>query len=137
MSTTYTPWSQVEASAMAYAARLDALLAVLDARAVYLPADAALEEALHAVGNLLGGLGYKGFAHDLRRHLDTLEEEMILDAPRCDYSPGLGGLDPDAAVFSTRLSDSIDQARADDCADWLASAQAVLAQRQQPVAEAA
>src|SRR3954468_13695525 len=136
MSTTHTPWSQVEAAAMAYAARLDVLLAVLDARAVYLPADAALEEALHAVGTLLGGLGYKGFAHDLRRHLDTLEEEMILDAPRCDYSPGLGGNDPDA-VLSSRLEDMIHQARSDDCADWLASAQDVLAQRQQPVAEAA
>lgn len=122
----HTPWSQVEAAAMAYAARLDVLLATDDER---------LEDALLAVGELLGGLGHKGFAHDLRLHLARVEEDMLADAPRCDYSSGRGGNDPDQ-VFSSRLSDAIDTARADDAADWLASAQAVLASHQ-PVAEAA
>src|SRR3954471_10278370 len=117
MSTTHTPWSQVEAAAMAYAARLDVQLADLDARTVYLPADEALEEALHEVGNLLGGLGYKGFAHDLRRHLDTLEEEMLGEAG--DYDGDYGPRNP-CARLSDRLSDAIDQMRADDSADWLA-----------------
>lgn len=123
----YTPWSQVEAAAMAYARRLDVLLAETT--------NDALEDALLAVGELLGGLGCKGFAHDLRLHLARVEEEMLADAPRCDYSSGRGGNDPDQ-VFSSRLSDAIDTARSDDAADWLASAQAVLASRQ-PVAEAA
>src|SRR3954469_8878073 len=124
---TYTPWSQVEAAAMAYAARLDVMLAETQ--------DERLEEALLAVGELLGGLSVHGFAGDLRMHLARVEEDMLADAPRCDYTSGRGGNDPDA-VFSSRLSDSIDQAREDDSADWLASAQAVLA-RHQPVAEAA
>jgi hypothetical protein len=123
----HAPWSQVEAAAMAYAARLDVMLAETQ--------DEALEQALLAVGELLGGLSMHGFARDLAAHLERVETSMLEDAPRCDYSPGLGGLDPDQ-VFSSRLSDSIDQMRADDSADWLASAQAVLA-RHQPVAEAA
>jgi hypothetical protein len=124
---TYTPWSQVEAAAMAYAARLDVLLA--ETR------DEALEEALHEVGNLLGGLGCRGFAHDLRRHLERVEADLLADAHRYDYSPGRGPNDPDA-IFSAALSDMIDRAREDDCAFWLEDATRIIARRQ-PLAEAA
>jgi hypothetical protein len=126
-STTYTPWSQVEAAAMAYAARLDVLLA--ETR------DEALENALLAVGDLLGGLSIHGFAGDLRMHLERVEADLLEDAPRHEYNPGMGGNDP-SQCLSSRLEDMIHQARADDCADWLDSAQAALAQRQ-PLAEAA
>jgi hypothetical protein len=73
-STTYTPWSQVAAAAMAYAARLDVLLA--ETR------DEALENALLAVGDLLGGLSIHGFAGDLRMHLERVEADLLEDAPR-------------------------------------------------------
>jgi hypothetical protein len=104
-STTYTPWSQVEAAAMAYAARLDVLLA--ETR------DEALENALLAVGDLLGGLSIHGFAGDLRMHLERVEADLLEDAPRHEYNPGMGGNDP-SQCLSSRLEDMIHQARADE-----------------------
>jgi hypothetical protein len=120
VSVTTTP----EAQALAYAHRLDVIAAEI-ARGPYRPADEALEEALHAIGNLLGGLSCKGYAADLRAHLDRVEEDLLSDASPWDYSAGLGGLDPDQ-VFSSRLSDAIDAARADDALDWAESAQAIM-----------
>lgn len=124
----HTSWSQIEAAAMAYAARLDVLLAETE--------NDALEDALLAVGELLGGLGYKGFSADLRAHLERVEADLLSDADPWDYSSGRGGNDPDA-IFSARLSDEIDVARADDAADWLASAQALLEASREAAPEAA
>ena len=109
--------ANAEAAALAFAASLDALAGQDNPEPV--------EDALADVGELLGGLSIHGFAGDLRAHLARVEADILEDAPRCDYSPGLGGNDPDA-VFSGRLSDVIDRAREDDSADWLDSARALL-----------
>src|SRR3954463_13021729 len=116
---THTPWGTTEAAALAYAATLDrafAQAAVTEKgrchSAVELDNSIALEAALLAVGDLLGGLSVHGFAADLAAHLERVEASMIEDAPRWDYRPSFGN-DPDV-VFSTRLSDAIDQAREDD-----------------------
>jgi hypothetical protein len=112
-----SPATNAEAAALAFAAHLDALAAKDKPDAV--------EDALLEVGELLGGLSIHGFQGDLRAHLDRVEADMLDDASPRDYSPGTGGNDPDA-VFSSKLSDQIDQARADDAADWEASARALL-----------
>lgn len=111
------PASNAEAAALAFAAGLDALAAKDKPDVV--------EDALLEVGELLGGLSVHGFAGDLRAHLQRVEDDLLEDASPRDYSPGLGPNDPDG-IFSARLSDAIDQARADDCADWLESARAVM-----------
>lgn len=112
-----SPATNAEATALAFAAGLDALAAKDKPDAV--------EDALLAVGELLGGLSVHGFQGDLRAHLDRVEADMLEDAPRSDYSPGLGGNDP-SQYCSSRLSDAIDTARADDAADWEQSARALL-----------
>jgi hypothetical protein len=95
------------------------------ARGPYRPADEPVEEALHAIGNLLGGLSMHGFARDLAAHLDRVEDALLSDADPWGYSAGLGPNDPDA-IFSARLSDMIDQMRADDCCQWLSDAQEIM-----------
>jgi hypothetical protein len=112
-----SPASNSEAAALAFAAHLDALARQDNPEPV--------ENALQDVGELLGGLSVHGFAGDLRAHLARVEADLLEDASPRDYSPGLGPNDPDG-IFSARLSDEIDQMRADDCADWLESAKAVM-----------
>jgi len=110
-----SPATDAEAAALAFAASLDALLAETT--------DETVEETLLQVGNLIGGLSAKGFAHDLRTHLASVEEDMLGEAG--DYDGDYGPRNPYARL-SDRLSDAIDQARADDCAEWLESAKAVM-----------
>jgi hypothetical protein len=62
-----TPWGSLETAALAYAASLDAAFAASPGEA--------LEEALLAVGELLGGLSMHGFARDLAAHLERVEED--------------------------------------------------------------
>lgn len=59
-------------AAFAFAAHLDRLLA--ETR------DDITEEALLAVGELIGGLSTHGFVRDLQAHLERLEQDM-LDEP--------------------------------------------------------
>lgn len=125
-----SPASNAEAAALAYAAHLDVLASRPQESAAFrsVPQDSAedaLEEALLEVGELLGGLSCKGFAHDLRSHLERVEGDLIEEADPSDYDPALGPNDPDV-IFSARLSDQIDLARADDCEEWLTSAKEVL-----------
>jgi hypothetical protein len=115
--TPLSPASNAEAAAFAFAASLDALARQDNPEPV--------EDALAGVGELLGGLSIHGFQGDLRAHLARVEADLLEDAPGCDYSPGLGGLDPDA-VFSARLSDEIDRAREDDSASWLQDAREII-----------
>jgi hypothetical protein len=61
---------------------------------------------------------------------------VIEDAPRCDYSPGMGGNDPNA-VFSASLSGAIEAARESDAAFWLIAARKVIAQHTPALAVAA
>src|SRR3954462_4911316 len=102
-----TPWGTTEAAALAYAATLDHAFAGTPTEA--------LEEALMAVGDLLGGLSVHGFAADLAAHLERGTEDLLSDADACprDY----------------RL------AREDDAGSWLYPAQEIMAGLQ--VAEAA
>src|SRR3954467_15525425 len=116
---TTTPWGSLESAALAYAASLDAAFAASPGEA--------LEEALLAVGELLGGLSMHGFARDLQSHLERVEEDIVMDANPRDYSPGLGPNDPDG-VFSARLSGAIARAREDDAAFWMIAARKVIAQ---------
>jgi hypothetical protein len=106
----------IEAQARAFAARLDALL--------HYP-DEAVEDALLAIGELLGGLSVGGFSADLRSHLDRVEQDLIEDAHPSDISRGMGGNDPDSFI-SGRLEDRIADTRATDAQDWLDSATLIL-----------
>jgi hypothetical protein len=61
---------------------------------------------------------------------------LIEDAPRCDYSPGMGGNDPNA-VFSSRLSGAIEAARESDAAFWMIAAKKTIARHTPAFAVAA
>jgi hypothetical protein len=106
----------VEALARALACRLDALL--------HYP-DEAVEDALLAIGELLGGLSVGGFSADLRTHLERVEADLIEDASPQDISRGWGPNDPDNYI-SGRLEDRIAEARACDARDWMDEAQVIL-----------
>lgn len=112
-----------EARAFAYARHLDVLL--VDLNDPDEPYNDALEAALLAVGELLGGLSIHGFEHDLRSHLARVEADILEDAPRHEYNPGMGGNDP-SQYRSGRLDDMIDTSRADDALDWLVSAEELM-----------
>jgi hypothetical protein len=112
-----SPASNAEAAALAFAAGLDALAAKDKPDVV--------EDALLEVGELLGGLSVHGYAWDLREHLARVEADLLEDAPRHEYNPGMGGNDP-SQYCSSRLDDMIQQSRADDAADWEQSARALL-----------
>jgi hypothetical protein len=114
-TTTLAP-DRVEASARALADTLDSLLGY---------DDEAIADALLSIGELLGGLGCRGFKADLDAHLERLEEDLLEDASPQDYSPGWGGNDPNQ-VFSAELQDRIAEMRAADAADWHAEADALL-----------
>lgn len=113
-----SPASNAEAAALAFAASLDVL-----ALSPVIPEP--VEDALQDVGELLGGLSIHGFAGDLRAHLARVEQDLLEDASPQDYSPGMGGNDPNA-IFSGRISDAIDTARADDSASWLQDAREII-----------
>jgi hypothetical protein len=106
----------IEAQARAFAAKLDALL--------HYP-DEAVEDALLAIGELLGGLSVGGFSADLRSHLDRVEQDLIEDAHPSDVSRGWGPNDPNNYI-SGRLEDRIAESRACDAQDWLDEAQSLL-----------
>jgi hypothetical protein len=112
-----SPASNAEAAALAFAASLDVLARQDNPEPV--------EDALADVGELLGGLSIHGFAGDLRAHLARVEQDLLEDASPQDYSPGIGGNDPNA-IFSGRISDAIDTARADDSASWLQDAREII-----------
>ena len=111
-----TTHDHVEAQARAFACRLDVLLGLQDER---------VEDALLAIGELLGGLSVFGFSYDLSSHLRRVEQDQLEDAGPWDYSPGLGPNDPDAR-FSAALQDRIAEMRATDARDWMDEATALL-----------
>ena len=115
-SAAFRSHSDTEAQARAFACRLDVLLGLQDER---------VEDALLAIGELLGGLGCKGFAADLRSHLDRLEADEIENASPQDISRGKGGNDPDSWI-SGRLEHRIAEMRAVDARDWHDSALSIL-----------
>jgi hypothetical protein len=115
--TPLSPATDAEAAALAFAAHLDALAGQDNPEPV--------EDALADVGELLGGLSVHGFAGDLRMHLERVELDLLEDAPRHEYNPGMGGNDP-SQYCSSRLDNMIQQSRADDAADWEQSARALL-----------
>jgi hypothetical protein len=114
-ATVHAP-DHIEAQARAFAARLDALL--------HYP-DEYVEDALLAIGELLGGLSCKGFADDLRTHLDRVESDILEDAHPSDVSRGWGPNDPDNYI-SGRLEDAIAESRATDAQDWMDEATLIL-----------
>lgn len=107
---------RIEASARALADTLDSLLGYDDDQ---------IADALLSIGELLGGLGCRGFRADLDAHLERLEADLLEDAHPSEYSRGRGGNDPDT-YLSGRLEDRIAEARAADAADWHAEADALL-----------
>jgi hypothetical protein len=114
-TTVHAP-DHVEAQARAFACKLDALL--------HYPDDD-VADALLAIGELLGGLSCKGFADDLRVHLERVEQDLIEDASPQDIRRGWGPNDPENYI-SGRLEDRIAEARATDAQDWLDSAGEIL-----------
>jgi hypothetical protein len=114
-ATTLAP-DRVEASARALADTLDSLLGYDDGQ---------IADALLEIGELLGGLGCRGFRADLDAHLARLEEDILADAHVGDVSRGWGPNDPDSYI-SGRLEDQIAQARAADAAEWAHEADALL-----------
>jgi len=116
--------SSIIADAIAYAAYLDTLLA-----------SDMTDEMEHAlvfvVGDLLGGLGFGGFEHDLREHLDCIERREFEENPRA-WSAGLGGNDPDAYVAGW-LEDRV-AAETEAAAEvWLKRAREIVAAATAPV----
>jgi hypothetical protein len=79
-TTTLAP-DRVEASARALADTLDSLLGYDDDQ---------IADALLSIGELLGGLGCRGFRADLDAHLERLEEDRSLDAQPAGLLAGLG-----------------------------------------------
>jgi len=111
-SAAFRSHSDTEAQARAFACRLDVLAGLQDER---------VEEALLAIGELLGGLSVHGFAADLRSHLARVEQDQLEDAHPSDISRGKGGNDPDSYI-SGRLEHRIAEMRATDARDWHESA---------------